>query len=89
MKKEIILQEEIKIIINGYTRPVVIDNPLEKKVTAKFNLMSEDGSIYDYPSIDVWVDEEYDNIGQWTDDDLNKRIDEILGISYVEYKSII
>lgn len=78
MKKEIILQPEIKYTAVGYTQPVVIDNPIDKTVTAKFNLISDDGQVYDFPSQVIWQGDEYDKIGQWTDEDLLKQIDILL-----------
>ena len=83
MNKEIILQPEIKYVATGYTSPVVIDNPIDKTVSAKFNLISEDGQTYDYPTIIVWGGDAYDTCGisgdgQWTDADLRARLDELL-----------
>lgn len=58
----------------GYTTPITTDNPTEKTVTAKVNLITEDGQQYDYPEILLWEGDEYDNIGQWEDKDVNERL---------------
>lgn len=78
MKKEIIVQPEIKFLAVDYEVTSVTDNPIEKTVTAKLNLISDDKQKYDYAPIIVWTDDAYDAAGQWTDDDLKKRIEEIL-----------
>lgn len=80
MEKKIILQQEISIMVNGFTSPVITDNLLEKIVTAKINLIANDKQQYDYPPMILWQGEEYNNIGQWTDEDANNRIIEILNL---------
>ena len=74
MNKKIILQPEISIIAIGYTKPITTDNPTEKIVKAKVNLIAEDGQQYDYPEIVLWSGNEYDAIGQWQDKDVNEKI---------------
>lgn len=51
-----------KIAINK-----IIDEPSNKRVLALTNI----------GEIKLWVNEEYDNIGQWTNDDVERRIKEI------------
>ncbi len=51
-----------KIAINK-----IIDEPSNKRVLALTNI----------GEVELWVNEEYDNIGQWTNDDVEKRIKEI------------
>lgn len=51
-----------KITINK-----IIDEPSNRRVIASTN-------IGDY---ELWVNDEYDNIGQWTNDDVEKRIKEL------------
>lgn len=77
MNKEIIQQEKISYIAVGFTTPVTTDNPKEKTVKSKFNLIAEDGQLYDYPELLLWDSEEYDNI-IWTNEDVINRIEELL-----------
>ena len=79
MNKEIIQQEKISYIAVGFTTPVTTDNPEEKTVKSKFNLISEDGQKYDYPELLLWSGEEYDAI-IWTNEDVTNRIEYLLTI---------
>jgi hypothetical protein len=78
MQKKIILQAELSMVAVNFSAPIITDNPTEKNITAKINLLDEANNAYDYPQIVLWQDEEYDKIGQWTDSDVNNRILEIL-----------
>ena len=77
MNKKIIQQEEISYIATGFTTPVTTDNPEEKTVKAKFNLIAEDGQLFDYPELLLWDETEYDNIS-WQNQDIINRIEELL-----------
>ena len=78
MNIKIITQPEISIIVNNYTNAIITDNPIDKIITAKFNLIAENKQEYDYPQLTLWQNEEYDTIGNWTNEDVNKRIEELL-----------
>jgi hypothetical protein len=78
MRKEIILQPEIKYIVVDFTKPVVTDDPNNKVVIAKFNLIADNNTQYDYPPLIVWSESDYDTAGQWTDTDLHNRIEFLL-----------
>ena len=75
--KKIILQPEISYTAVDYTKPIVTDDPINKVVTAKLNMIADDGQMYDYPSITLWSGVDYDAIGQWQDTDVQKRLTEI------------
>lgn len=79
MNKEIIQQEKISYIATGYELLGVSYSNTDKICKAKVNLLSEDGQKYDYPEIILWENETYDEIGQFTDEDVNNRISEIFG----------
>lgn len=78
MKKQIILQPEIKYTATGYTKPIITDNPIERTITAKVNLIADDEQQYDYPPLVLWTGDEYEKAGQWTDEDAVKRLEELL-----------
>lgn len=69
LNKEIILQNEIKTNIVNIIR--VIDEAEYKKVycVIEFNGIEK--------FITLWEGVEYDAIGQWTDDDVKNRLNEI------------
>lgn len=56
-----------QVKVNKITINKIIDEPSNRRVIASTN-------IGDY---ELWVDEEYTNIGQWTNDDVEKRIKEL------------
>lgn len=72
--KEIILQGKISYTAVDFTKPIVTDDPINKVVTAKLNMIADDGQQYDYPLITVWSGVDYDAAGQWTDSDLNTKL---------------
>ena len=76
--KKIILQPEISYIAVGFTPAVVTDNPNNKTVVAKFNLIADDGQLFDYPVTTLWQDSTYDAIGIWTDIDVRQKIVQII-----------
>ena len=76
--KEIILQPKISYIAIGYTKPIVTDDPINKIVTAKINMITADKQQFDYPLVTIWSGDDYDNAGQWTDSDIDKRLIEII-----------
>ena len=76
--KEIILQPKISYIAIDYTNPIITDDPINKIVTAKINMITADKQQFDYPLITIWSGADYDNAGQWTDDDLNKKLIQII-----------
>jgi len=78
MNIKIIIQPEISVIAIGYTAPTITDNPVNKTITAKFNLIANNQQEYDYPLIVLWDELDYDKIGQWTDEVVAKKINEIL-----------
>lgn len=78
MNIKIIIQAEISVIAIGYTAPTITDNPETKTIIAKFNLIANNNQEYDYAPIVLWDKTDYDNIGQWTDENVAKRIIEIL-----------
>lgn len=67
--KSITIREaEIKTV-SKVTIDRLVDNPIEKKVIA---------FISEIPSpITLWSGDEYDNIGQWTDENVKERLIEI------------
>lgn len=77
MNKKIIQQQEISFIAIGFSTPITTDNPATKTVTAKFNLIADDGQQYDYPEMLLWNSDEYDSI-VWTNEDVVNRITELL-----------
>lgn len=78
MNKKIIQQPEISIIAVGYEQiGDVRYNNIEKYAYVKINLISEDGQKYDYPEVLLWEKEDYDEIGQFTDEDVTNRLNEI------------
>jgi len=78
MNKEIIQQEKISYIATGYELLNVFYSNTDRICKVKLNLLSEDGQKYDYPEITLWENEIYDAIGQFTDEDVDNRILEIL-----------
>jgi hypothetical protein len=78
MNKVIILQQEIKYTAVDFTKPIVTDDPIKKIVTAKVNMIADDGQQYDYPLITMWSGADYDTAGQWTDTDLKNKLLQIL-----------
>jgi hypothetical protein len=78
--KKIILQPEISYIAVNFTAPIVTDNPNDKTIIAKFNLISEDGQKWDYPNTILWQDSAYDSIGIWTDIDVRNRVIQIINL---------
>ena len=75
--KKIILQTEISYTAVDYTKPIVTDDPINKIVTAKLNMIADDGQHYDYPLVTLWSGIDYDAIGQWQDPDVQKKLTEI------------
>jgi hypothetical protein len=71
---KIIVQPEISIQIVGYEVTSTTDNPISKTVISNVNLIANDGQKYDRSGIVVWFGDDYDNIGQWTDTDLNSAL---------------
>lgn len=78
MNIKIIIQPEISVIAIGYTAPTITDNPETKTITAKFNLIANNNQEYDYASLVLWKELEYDTVGQWTDENVKNRIIELL-----------
>lgn len=79
MNRKIIQQEEISYIAVGYELTGVSYSNVDKICKAKLNIISENGQKYDYPEIILWQENEYDLIGQFTDEDVNHRILELIG----------
>ena len=77
MNKEIIIQPEIKFTATDFSTPVVTDDPANRTVYAKFNLIADDGQTYDYAPLLLWSGDEYDSIF-WTNEDVVNRINELL-----------
>ena len=76
--KTIVTQPEIKINVVGFEVTSVLDNPINKTVTANVNLITDTGEKYDRSGVIVWQGEAYDLAGQWTDSQLEERIAEVL-----------
>lgn len=66
--KDVVVSPERKRIVSKITIIEVTDNSIKKSVIAKTNEMG---------FITLWKDADYDNIGQWTDTDVENRIKEI------------
>lgn len=66
---DIVIVQEQKISVNSIEIPYFIDNMIEKKVIA-----------YTIPfgNIIVWEGQDYENAGQYTENDIINRIKEIL-----------
>jgi hypothetical protein len=57
--------------LNEITIKLMVDDPIKKQVTARTNELG---------NFILWQNEEYDAIGQWTDQDVIDRIKEIYNI---------
>lgn len=57
--------------LNEITIRLMVDDPIKKQVTARTNELG---------NFILWQNEEYDAIGQWTDQDVIDRIKEIYNI---------
>lgn len=66
--KDVVVTPERKRSVSKITIIEITDNPVKKSVVAKTNEMGH---------IMLWKDADYDNIGQWTDTDVQNRIIEI------------
>lgn len=66
--KDVVVTPERKRSVSKITIIEITDNPVKKSVVAKTNEMG---------FIMLWKDADYDNIGQWTDTDVQNRIIEI------------
>ena len=79
MNKKIIQQPEISYIATGYEQigDVRYNNNL-RYAYAKINLIAEDEQKYDFPELLLWDGDEYDAVGQWTDEDVTNRIEYLL-----------
>ena len=66
--KDVVVTPERKRSVSKITIIEITDNPVKKSVVAKTNEMG---------LIMLWKDADYDNIGQWTDTDVQNRIIEI------------
>lgn len=77
-KKDVIIPEKTVVLpervtsLERITILTMIDEPKNKRVTVK---------TLELGSIILWEGSEYDNIGQWTDDDVKDRILEIYKIT--------
>lgn len=78
MNKKIILQPEVSVTATDYEIISYNESVLEKYVKVKVNLISEDLQKFDYPEFILWSGDDYDAIGQWTDEQAKVRIEEIL-----------
>lgn len=63
----VILQQQVTS--NSYRITDVTDNPVDKTVTARV-IVGENAISF----FTVWSGESYDNIGQWTDDQLQDSV---------------
>jgi hypothetical protein len=70
-EKSIIIVPEQTRMVSSLTVERVVDLPKEKTIFAFLNEVNQ--------RVDLWVGDEYDQIGQWTDDDVIKKIKEIFG----------
>jgi len=68
-EKSIIIVPEQTRMVSSLTVERVVDLPKEKTIFAFLNEVNQ--------RVDLWVGDEYDQIGQWTDDDVIKKIKEI------------
>lgn len=68
-EKEVVIVKEHKITISEIEILQVIDIPKEKKVIASTDTIG---------IVVLWFGDEYDAIGQWTDDDVVNRINELI-----------
>lgn len=82
MNKKIILQPEVSINVVGISTPIIIDDKVNKTVTAKFNYMADNGQQYDAPALVLWSGDAYDTTN-WSNldgnDTVTPRIIELLG----------
>jgi len=78
LAKKIVLQPEISYMAVNFTPAIVTDNPNDKTVVAKFNLIADDGQLFDFPITLLWQDSTYDAIGIWNDWDVRQRIIQII-----------
>ena len=78
MNKKIILQPEVSVTATDYELIVYNESVINKFVKAKVNLIADDLQKYDYPEFVLWQDDDYINIGDWTDAQARTRIEEIL-----------
>lgn len=66
--KNIVIIPEIVNQFNEIIIEEMIDRPSEKRVRVRLQRLGE---------ITLWEGEEYDNIGQWTDQDVINRLNQI------------
>lgn len=66
--KDIVVVSELKRTIDKITIMQLVDNPQSKLVQAQ---------TLELGIITLWSGEEYDTIGQWTDDDVINKINEL------------
>lgn len=78
MNKEIIKQEKVSYIATGYELISVSYSNTDRICKAKINLLSDDGQKYDHPEIVLWEGDDYDIVGQFTDQDVEDRIVQVI-----------
>ena len=66
--KEVVLVKEIKKTLSEITVIEMVDNPENKTVTA---------FIQELGPVTIWEGAAYDAIGQWTDEDVINKINEL------------
>ena len=78
LKKSVIIQEAIEsneVSVDNY-----VDNPNLKTVTATILIGRNGVGDSVYKTYILWEGEEYDKIGQWTENDAEIRIQDIFNI---------
>jgi len=68
---ELVVVKEVKQSVNKITIISIVDIPSMKSVKA---------TTLELGAIDLWDKDEYDNIGQWTDQDVITRIKSLYNI---------
>jgi plasmid maintenance system killer protein len=75
LQNPLVFQKEI--IVDSYRIEAIIDNPIDKVIRAFVSLGTDQKQ-----SFTLWGNDQYDNIGQWTDTDAKNKVEEMLNILY-------
>lgn len=74
---EVVIRKQL--VSDSFTIIESVDNPLRKNVTVTVEVGQHNRSYYT-----VWEGEEYDKIGQWTDEDLKNAVIPLVLSNYVK-----